>query len=220
MILKNDIRAFAFDLDGTLVNSLDDLANAANVMRQHLGLSHIAMEKIKSHIGDGMDTLVHRAITDERNILADPKIWQEGYKIFMEYYAQNLTRFTRAYPNVSVSLDYLKEKQFPLILITNKREDFARQILKDLKLEHYFDLILGGDSLAEKKPHALPLLHACDFCKIQPTQLAMIGDSQNDIYAARNARSIAIGVSYGYENVKDYAPDKIIDSLLELCIYG
>ena len=210
------IKALAFDLDGTLIDSLQDLTDAANAMRVALNFPPLPSLQIERHIGDGITRLVHRSLTNERHTLAEPALFEKGYALFLKYYGQNLTRHTRTYPGVIEGLSALKAARFPMVVITNKSEHFAIQILKQLNLEKYFKLVLGGESLPQKKPDALPLLHACEFLKIAATELAMVGDSKNDILAARNADALAVGVSYGFEDVTQYNPDIIIDSIASL----
>lgn len=212
----NTIKALAFDLDGTLVDSLQDLTDAANAMRATLNFAPLPRLQIERHIGDGITRLVHRCLTNERHALADPDLFEKGYALFLKYYGQNLTAHTHAYPGVIEGLSALHAVHFPMVVITNKSEHFAIEILKQLELYPYFKLVLGGESLPQKKPDALPLLHACEFLNISATELAMVGDSKNDILAARNAHALAIGVSYGFEDITQYNPDVIIDSITSL----
>lgn len=209
-------QAFAFDLDGTLVDSVADLAASANAMREQLGMPPLAEERIKSHVGDGIASLVHRALTDSREQQADEALWTKGFSLFVSHYYEHLTDHTKAYPHVETTLALLKTLGYPLIVITNKNERFTNKILSRLNLLDYFSLVIGGDTLPEKKPSILPLIHACEVLNIQSEELAMIGDSKNDIFAAKNAGSLAIGVSYGYEDVAEYEPDMVINQLSEL----
>ncbi|POA98376.1 phosphoglycolate phosphatase [Chromobacterium sinusclupearum] len=215
MNLKH-IQAVAFDLDGTLVDSIPDLANAANAMREHLGLPPLAAERIQSHVGDGIASLVHRAITDERHAEADGPAWERGYRYFIQHYREHLTDHTTVYPGVRDGLALLRARQLPLVLITNKSERLAVPLVEELGLRDHFSLILGGDTLPEKKPSALPLLHACQVLGIPPQDLAMVGDSANDVAAARAAGSTAIAVRYGYADASTLGADLAVDSVAEL----
>ncbi|MEN6079166.1 phosphoglycolate phosphatase [Chromobacterium piscinae] len=215
MNLKN-IKAVAFDLDGTLVDSIPDLADAANAMREHLGLPPLDPERIKSHVGDGIASLVHRAITDERHAEADGPLWERGYRFFVQRYSERLAVRTTVYPGVLDGLALLRALKLPLVIVTNKSERLAVPLAEQLGLRDLFSLILGGDTLPEKKPSALPLLHCCQVLGIQPQELAMVGDSANDVAAARAAGSAAIAVSYGYADASTLGADLTVNSVAEL----
>lgn len=212
----NAIKAFAFDLDGTLVDSVADLAASANAMREQLNMPPLDEERIKSHVGDGIASLVHRALTDSREQQADEALWTKGFSLFVTHYYEHLTDYTKPYPHVETTLALLKTLGFPLVVITNKNERFATKILEKLNLLDYFSLVIGGDTLPEKKPSILPLIHTCEVLNIESEELAMIGDSKNDIFAAKNAGSLAIGANYGYEDITEYEPDIVIEQFFEL----
>ncbi|XXG93546.1 phosphoglycolate phosphatase [Neisseria sp. Ec49-e6-T10] len=216
MITLSQVQAFAFDLDGTLIDSIPDLAAAANAMRQFLGMSYLPAEQIQSYVGDGIGRLVHRALTDSKEAQAEQILWEKGFTFFMQYYSEHITDHTIIYPDVENGLALLRSAGYPLVVITNKTEFLAVRALKNLGLIDYFSLVIGGDTLAEKKPSALPLQHMADVLQITTEQIAMVGDSRNDILSARNAGSVAIGVSYGYETVADYQPDCVIEQLSKL----
>lgn len=216
------VQALAFDLDGTLVDSILDLANAANAMREGLGLSPLSQERIEGFVGDGMSTLVHRAICDDFEQMAEEAQWQQGFTLFVQHYYAHLADNTRPYAGVIDGLKLLKQQNFPLVLITNKAERFATELLKRLDMADYFCLVLGGDSLPEKKPLPTPLIHACEVLNITPAELLMIGDSKNDMLAAKAAGAMAVAVDYGYADIavlnQDAAtkPDLIIHAITDL----
>lgn len=210
------IEAVALDLDGTLVDSLPDLAAAANAMRAHLGLPPLAPERVASHVGDGMARLVHRTITDDTHADADPATWEAGMRFFASHYHEHIADFTRPYPGVVEALQLLRTLQLPLVVITNKPAGFTVPLLEKLELAGLFSLVLGGDSLPEKKPSALPLVHACEVLGIQPGKLLMVGDSKNDILAARAAGSPVAAVDYGYGDLAPDAADIMVGNLVEL----
>ncbi|AXE32993.1 phosphoglycolate phosphatase [Chromobacterium phragmitis] len=215
MNLKH-IKAVAFDLDGTLVDSIPDLADAANAMRAHLGLPPLEPERIKSHVGDGIASLVHRAITDERHAEADGAQWERGYRFFVQHYREHLADLTTVYPGVRDGLSLLRALKLPLVMITNKSERLAVPLAEQLELRDHFSLIIGGDTLPQKKPSALPLLHCCQVLGIEPNELAMVGDSANDVAAARAAGSAAIAVGYGYADAAALGADLTVNSIAEL----
>lgn len=217
-----DIQAFAFDLDGTLIDSIKDLAIAANAMRDSLGMEPLPLDSLKTFVGDGMGRLVHRALTNDHNSDAPDALWQQGFALFVQYYHQHIADYSSPYAGVVQGIQLLKSLAYPVVVVTNKSERFALKLLADLGLLDEFSLVLGGDSLPEKKPSALPLQHVCEVLHIAPKQLAMVGDSHNDILAAKAAGAYAIGVDYGYEDMAllaqdpRTAPDAIIHSLVEL----
>lgn len=196
-----DIHAIAFDLDGTLVDSLADLAAAANAMRTQLGMDELDSGMIESYVGDGVGTLVHRALCQDKDKMADPALWQQGFVAFIEYYRTHLTVHTRAYEGVETALKLFKQHNLPLAVITNKNEVLAVALLQALGLMDYFSLIIGGDTLAEKKPSPLPLQHAADVLGVPIANLLMVGDSANDILAAKAAGALSVGVSWGYADM-------------------
>ncbi|MBV8047048.1 MAG: phosphoglycolate phosphatase [Paludibacterium sp.] len=207
------IKAIAFDLDGTLVDSLPDLIAAANAMRAHLDMPALQHARIREHVGDGIASLVHRAITDERDALAPHDQWEQGYRFFVQYYRDHLTVHTTVYPGVTTGLGLLKALNLPLAVVTNKSERLAQPLLQELALADDFALILGGDTLAEKKPSALPLLHVSQAFGVQPGELLMVGDSANDVLAARNAGCPVALMRYGYADADSLNADLTLDSL-------
>ncbi|MBP8045732.1 MAG: HAD hydrolase-like protein, partial [Neisseria sp.] len=142
------VQAVAFDLDGTLCDSVPDLAAAANATRAHMGLPPLPAHIVESYVGDGLANLVHRVLTDKRDEEAPQNEWEQGFSFFIRYYRDHLSDFTRPYPETEAGLILLKTLGIPLVVITNKNEMLAVELLKQLGLADYFSLILGGDSLA------------------------------------------------------------------------
>ena len=210
------IRAFAFDLDGTLADSIPDLTAAANAMRAKLGMPPLSADRIRSHVGDGIASLVHRALTDDHDGQAAEEQWATGYQLFIEHYREHLSEQTQLYPGVKNGLQLLRTLRFPLAIITNKSEHLTVPLLQKLGIANEFSLILGGDSLAEKKPSGLPLIHTCERFGIEPHQLAMVGDSTNDMLAARAAGAFAIAVDYGYEAPASLDADLVLGNIAHL----
>jgi phosphoglycolate phosphatase len=130
--------------------------------------------------------------------------------VFLEHYKQNLCIDSCLYEGVESTLHTLKRSGYRLAIITNKPEVFVRPIINALHIGDLFDLILGGDSLSERKPSPLPLIYACEQLKVLPGQCVMVGDSKNDILAAKAANIQSIGLTYGYnygEDISVYQPD-------------
>lgn len=220
--MTTPIRAVAFDLDGTLVDSVPDLAAAANAMRGELGLPALPQERVQSYVGDGIPVLVHRVLTDSRDQRADPDTFAPALAVFARHYAAKLTDATRPYPEAETTLDLLKTLGLPLAVITNKSEIPAVQVLRGLDLARHFSIVVGGDTLPERKPSAAPLRHVADILGVAPAEMLMVGDSANDLLAAKAAACPSVLVSYGYGDVGELArlpetrPDHIIDRLPEL----
>lgn len=210
------LRAFAFDLDGTLADSIPDLTAAANHMRAQLGMEPLNADRIRSHVGDGIASLVHRALTDDHDGQAPEELWETGYRLFIQHYREHLSEQTALYPGVKTGLQLLRTLQLPLAVITNKSERLTIPLLQKLGISDEFSLILGGDSLTEKKPSGLPLIHASERFNIEPHELGMVGDSTNDVLAARAAGAYAIVVSYGYQEPATLGADLIIDDITHL----
>lgn len=216
------VQAVAFDLDGTLCDSVADLATAANATRRHMGLPELPEKTVESYVGDGIAKLVHRVLTNSREELAAQDKWETAFTFFITSYREHLSVFTRAYPGTETGLGLLKSLGIPLAVITNKNELLATELLKQLGLADYFSLILGGDSLPEKKPNPLPLQHAAEVLGIRIENMLMVGDSHNDILAAKAAGCLAVGVDFGYGNMAALSqepatrPDWIINSLPQI----
>ena len=216
------IRAVAFDLDGTLCDSVPDLAASANAMRQQLSMPVLPQSEIQSYVGDGIASLVHRALTADVHGTADDKLWQQGFTAFVRHYAEHIADATCLYPNAEDALALLKSLGLPLALVTNKSARLAVKLVEALGIEPYFSIIIGGDSLLQRKPDAEPLLHAAQALGVLPAEMLMVGDSRNDILAARAAGCPCAGVLFGYGDMAklaeapDTRPNWQIGALTEL----
>jgi len=206
-----------FDLDGTLINSVPDLATSINFMLNKLNRKTFSEDEIHKWVGNGATALVKRALSGSREIQnIDKTFFNEAFEIFMTYYQNNVCEKTILYPNVKETLQKLQNKK--LAIVTNKPYKFIKPILKKLDI-NMFDLYIGADSLDEKKPSPKPLLYVCDKFNIHPRNTIMIGDSKNDIISAKNANIESVGVTWGYnygESIEKYNPDYIIDDMQKL----
>lgn len=212
-----------FDLDGTLINSALDLALAVNYMLETLERVTFDEEIIHGWVGNGALTLVKRALSGSRTVNEnlDEMYVEKALKIFLDYYKKNLCNATVPYPHVISTLKCLKE-QYILAIVTNKPFAFVSPILKGLEMDDLFSLILGGDSLTEKKPHPMPLLHVCQHFNMKVDKSVMVGDSKNDILAANACSMDSVGVTYGYnygEDIGVHNPSIIIHDFSELLEY-
>ncbi|HIQ28189.1 MAG TPA: phosphoglycolate phosphatase [Sulfurovum sp.] len=209
-----------FDLDGTLINSALDLALSVNKMLEQIGKETFSEETIHDWVGNGALTLVSRALSGSRTINEnlDDIFVQKALDIFLNHYRNNLCNATLPYPHVIHTLDTLKN-QYTFAIITNKPFAFVEPILKSLEMDGLFKLILGGDSLSQKKPHPMPLIYATEKLGVSIENSVMIGDSKNDILAANACGMHSVGVTYGYnygEDIGVHKPSVIINDFSEL----
>jgi len=207
------------DLDGTLVDTVPDLAYAIDSMMSQLELPQRGEEKVRQWIGNGIERLVKRALLDGDKGEVDEESFQSALHLFKVSYDQVNGRNSKLYEGVQDGLDWLKSQDIPLVCITNKAEQFTVPLLKALDIHDYFRLVISGDSLPQKKPDPLPLLHAAKFCGVDPHEALMLGDSISDVQAARAAEFKIICVNYGYNHgldISDSNPDAVIDSLAQL----
>jgi phosphoglycolate phosphatase len=206
------------DLDGTLLDTVPDLAVAANRMLEGLGRAPLDDALIRTFVGKGLTRLVERTLAGHIEGTADPALMARAQPLFEHCYAEVNGRHTTIYPGVREGLEALREMQVPLACITNKSERFTRPLLAATGLAPYFVQLVAGDTLPRKKPDPLPLLHACAQFGVAPSEMVMIGDSLNDAQAARAAGCPVFCVDYGYNeghSVRELDIDAIVGSLFE-----
>ena len=208
------------DLDGTLVDSVPDLSVAVDEMQRTLELPERGEARVRNWVGNGVERLVKRALTDDLDGEPDQALFQRAYPVFKIAYAAVNGEHSRLYPGVEEGLARFREQGFKLGCITNKAAQFTEPLLASLGVSHYFELIVSGDSLPEKKPHPMPLLHAAEYFGVEPAQAMLVGDSMTDVKAARAAGfGKVVCVSYGYNHgidIREANPDAVVDSLSEL----
>ncbi|GAB3267004.1 HAD family hydrolase [Chitinimonas naiadis] len=209
------IKAIAFDLDGTLLDTIADLASAANAMRADFSLPALEQARLESFVGGGMQQLVHRALTDHHHGEASPELHAAGVESFSRHYDRLLAVQTHPYAGVVPALAMFRDMGLKMAVVTNKPYRFSVPLLERTGLAGYFLLVLGGDSLPEKKPSPLPLRHVCAQFACEPAELLMIGDSHFDRDAAVNAGSPCLLMTYGYDDVSGLACDGHLSSLVE-----
>ncbi len=208
-----------FDVDGTLVDSVPDLAWCVDQMMHQLQLPQRGEAKVRNWVGNGVEALVRRALTDRMDGEPDEALFARAYPCFLELYAGNTSRRSYLYPGVCETLDALERAGYPLGSVTNKAQQFTLPLLEELGIRDYFGIVISGDSLPRKKPDPLPLLHAAAFFDVQPQNALMIGDSVSDVKAARAAGFKIVCMSYGYnhgEDIHNSNPDAVIDTMPEL----
>ena len=216
------VKMVMLDLDGTLIHTAPDLAASANRMLKDLGRAQADLDLIATWIGNGVPRLVKRALTGEMMAEPDAAVYERGLALFQKHYAAGISEFSRPFPGVVEGLKQLDAQGYTLACITNKAEAFTLPLLKNLDLHKFFKLVLSGDSLPKQKPDPLPLLHACQHFGITPDHGVLVGDSANDVQAARAAGMPVICVPYGYNHghdIRESRPDQVVGSLTELAQY-
>ena len=207
------------DVDGTLVDSVPDLAFCVDAMMAALGRSPHGEERVRDWVGNGVERLVRRALVGALQGEPDDADFERAYPLFLELYAENTSKRSCLYPGVREGLDRLKSAGYRLGCVTNKAAQFTEPLLKDLGLYDDFSIVISGDTLTKKKPDPAPLLHAAEFFGCDPANALMIGDSVSDVAAARAAGFQIVCMSYGYNHgvdIREAAPDAVIDSFVEI----
>jgi phosphoglycolate phosphatase len=215
-----EVAAIAFDLDGTLLDTVHDLAAAVNALLAELGHAPLPVDAVRAMIGKGMPTLVRRAlarVTGTTPAAIDDAEVADALARYQAHYAARLGHGTKPFPGMEEGLARLAAAGFPLAVVTNKATRFVRPHLERAGIDHYFAAIVGGDDLPAKKPDPAQLLHVAALFGVAPGRLLMVGDSANDAEAARAAGCPVLILPYGYNEdrpVHDLDADGIVDSLI------
>lgn len=207
------------DVDGTLVDSVPDLAYCVDEMMMRLGRPPHGEAKVREWVGNGVERLVRRALIGQLEGEPSNEDFERAYPIFLALYADNTAQRSCLYPGVREGIDYLKSRHYPLGCVTNKAAQFTIPLLKHFGIHEEFGVVVSGDSLPVKKPDPGPLLHAAKHFGVAPQDALMLGDSKSDVMAARAAGFQIVCMSYGYnhgEDIRNYDPDAVIDSMAEL----
>lgn len=206
------IRAVFFDLDGTLVDSLPDLADAVNHMLTRTGRPPLGLAAVRRMLGSGVHELIRRSLAS-----GSPSEIQKGLDLFLDFNTRHIADKSRLYPGAREILERLTAQTIDLVVISNKNEDLSRLILNKLGIDHYFDVICGGDTFEEMKPSPLPLLRVLERLAIPPESAVMVGDSINDILAGTRAGIATIGCCWGYGDREELSgADRLADSCTEV----
>jgi len=207
------------DVDGTLVDSVPDLAFCVDAMMERLGRPPRGEAQVRNWVGNGVERLVQRALTGTLDGEPEEEDYERAYPIFLELYRENTSKRSCLYPGIREGLDYLSAAGYPLGCVTNKAAQFTEPLLADLGVRRYFELVVSGDTLPRKKPDPMPLLHAAQHFGVAPGDALMVGDSVSDVKAARAAGFAIVCMSYGYnhgQDIREAQPDAVIDSLDEI----
>ncbi len=212
------VKAVMIDLDGTLLDTIPDLAVAANMMLTELNMPVLPESLIRNFVGKGIHNLIERTLTGSMDGKPDAELFQQALPIYERSYRAVNGKHTTIYPGVKEGLDLLRAQGFPLVCVTNKSERFTLPLLDYVSLSRYFTTVVSGDTLPQKKPDPAPLLHACSQLNVAPAEMLMIGDSLNDAQAARSAGCPIFCVTYGYNEGHDVHTldvDAIVASLVD-----
>lgn len=207
------------DLDGTLVDSVPDLAFCVDAMMQRLDMPLRGEARVREWVGNGVERLVRRALINQLDGEPDETLYEKALPVFMGLYAENTSKRSHLYPGVREGLDYLTGAGYKLGCVTNKAAAFTEPLLKDMGIYDCFSIVVSGDTVPKKKPDPMPLLHACAFFGVDPQDALMVGDSMSDVKAARAAGFQIVCLTYGYNHgidIRESRPDAVIDSMAEL----
>ena len=207
------------DVDGTLVDSVPDLAYCVDEMMKQLEMPVHGEAKVREWVGNGVERLCRRALIGQLDGEPDDALFERAYPIFLALYAENTSKRSSLYPGVKQGLDYMQAQGYKLGCVTNKAAEFTHPLLKDLGIFDRFEIVISGDTLAKKKPDPMPLLHGAAHFGVKPENALMLGDSVSDVKAARAAGFQIICMSYGYNHgvdIRDSNPDAVLDSMVEL----
>ncbi|WP_178861981.1 phosphoglycolate phosphatase [Thiomicrorhabdus cannonii] len=210
------------DLDGTLIDSVPDLAYCVDEMMKQLDMPVRGEAAVRDWVGNGVQRLTERALINAVDGMPDQALMDKAYPIFLELYKHNTSQRSRVYDGVVEGIEWMKANGYRVACVTNKAEAFTVPLLKDKGLYDYFEVIVSGDTCAEKKPHPMPLLYAAEQLGVAPENALMIGDSKSDVKAARAAGFHIFCMTYGYnhgEDIRNYEPDVVMDSFAELPNY-
>ena len=207
-----EMELLIFDLDGTLVDTLTDLALGVNAMRRQMDLAPLPHALIASYVGHGATQLVRRALGGD----APEGQIQRGMALFLEHYRHHLLDNTTAYAGVPEALHELRD--WKMAILTNKPTDLSQQILGGLGLASYFSFVYGGDSFPQKKPEPAGVLKLMEDLQVPVAKTMLVGDSDTDVLTGRNAGVWTCAVTYGFgaATLKDTPPDLLLEDMREL----
>jgi len=207
------------DVDGTLVDSVPDLAYCVDELMRALGRPPHGEARVRNWVGNGVERLVRRALIGQLDGEPPEEDYARAYPVFLELYAENTSKRSRLYPGIREGVDWLQAQGYLLGCVTNKAAQFTIPLLQDLGVLDHFGIVVSGDTLPVKKPDPAPLLHAAKHFGVTAAESLMVGDSVSDVKAARAAGFQIVCMSYGYNHgvdIRTAQPDAVIDSLVEL----
>lgn len=217
-LFMSGVRAAIIDLDGTMLDTAPDFHVAINRMRDELSLAPLAIETIKTFVGQGSENLMRRVLGVDFDAEGVEQRFEQALSSYQRHYLVINGDHSTLYPGVREGLAALQAKHIRLACVTNKPLAFARPLLAKMQLAGFFDIVYGGDSFARKKPDPMPLLQVCSDFALAPQQVVAIGDSSNDALAARAAGCRVLNVPYGYNHgqpIQEVDSDGIVETLLD-----
>ncbi len=218
--MTQQFKLIGFDLDGTLVNSLPDLALSLNSAFAEVGLPQAPEELVLTWIGNGADVLFAKGMewTGKSDDFSQEELVQIKRR-FGYFYGENVCNISKLYPNVKETLEALKAQGYILAVVTNKPTKHVLPVLQAFKIDHLFSEALGGQSLPQIKPHPAPLYYLCGKFGLYPHEMLFVGDSKNDILAAKAAGCKSVGLTYGYNYnipISESEPDYVCEDFAEI----
>ncbi|HET8711742.1 MAG TPA: phosphoglycolate phosphatase [Spongiibacteraceae bacterium] len=216
--LRGPVEALLFDLDGTLLASAPDLAIAIDRMLLELGCAEAGIERVSKWVGDGARQLVVEALRYAQSSIEDEFV-DKALQIYQRHYAECLSHRSDLFPGVREALRYWFAQGVRMACVTNKGARFTEPLIDHFGLREWLPVVVSGDTLPQRKPDPAPLLEACRRLQVAPDRAIMVGDSRNDVRAARAANMPVICVRHGYNHgrpIEDETPDRIVDSFFDL----
>jgi phosphoglycolate phosphatase len=209
------LRAVLFDLDGTVLDTAPDMASALNTLRAEEALAPMAYDAVRCAVSHGAARVVIAGFPD-----ASADSLAALQRRFLEIYRGSLSRGTRLFPGMGEVLDALTERRLKAGIVTNKAGWLTEPLLEEMGLRARFDCVVSGDTLAERKPHPLPLLHAAKLAGVAPGECIYVGDAERDVQAAQAAGMPALVANYGYlradEDSRAWGGDGYLERALDL----
>ena len=215
----DQVELVLFDLDGTLVDSVGDLAWCGNEMLRTLKMPLRSPQAARTWVGNGLQRFVKRVLTNDMNAEPEAALFNEGLEIFSRLYGDHASDHCEVYPGAVETLRYLSDRSMHLACVTNKPEPFTSRLIEAMGLDSYFELVVAGNTTTRIKPDPMPLHYAADYFELEYRACLMVGDSSNDVLAARAAEFAIVCVPYGYNHGKDISasnPDLVVENLTEL----
>lgn len=214
-----NVTAVFFDLDGTLVDSVPDLTAAVNIMLRQVGLPARDEAQVRTWVGNGMNNLIRRALANDMTGEVEPALFDRARPLYKAAYADHISVYSSLYPGAREGLAGLAAAGWPLACVTNKAAEFAVPLLERLDIGYFFTTVVGGECIANPKPAPDSILLCAERLNIAVECGLMVGDSLNDVGAARNAGCPVVCVPYGYnhgQDIRDAQPDAVIESIADL----
>lgn len=219
MEVENKYKLVIFDLDGTLVDTVPDLAFSLNRVFAEINFPVQNLSSVTKHMGNGMHRFLQGIMNEISVSPVGDDLIEHAYLLFLNYYTDDHVSNSRLYPEVINTVKNLRERGIKIACVTNKLGTYSDNILKHFELDEYISLLLSGDSLVKKKPDPLPLIYTCDCLNIKRSKTLMVGDSEVDVHAAKNADIPSVYMEYGYGNnqaIANLKPDYSLNEFRHL----